>query len=305
MGVWLNSSTDAGTRDIFIRTDVASAVWFDASVDRIADGLSLLGDQSTKDVRRGRAVGLIAQPQQTLDLYATVADLIRRPEPDSEQVAPAPIARREVDARPPVTLYVHVTDDAVLRNAGVARVEGVGPVLVDSVRRWLGNCAVTVKPVIDLNGQVPVDAYEIPDRLREATHLRSPTDVFPYGNPVTRRADLDHTIPWRPPDEGGPPGQTRLDNLGPMTRQHHRIKTHSKWKVLQPFDGVFVWRSPTGRHYLVDSTGTRPARPPARWNPAEPVRSTRVPTASVVSTTSTAAAAPRPGGPAQQPPLDG
>ena len=146
-----------GNRDIFIRTDVASAVWFDASVDRIADGLSLLGDQSTKDVRRGRAVGVIAQPQQTLDLYATVADLVRS-EPDSGPVAPAPVARREVDARPPVTLYVHVTDDAVLRNAGVAGVEGVGPVLVDSVRRWLGSCQVTVKPVIDLNGQVPVDA---------------------------------------------------------------------------------------------------------------------------------------------------
>ena len=252
MGVW-DSSTDAGTRDIVIRTDAASAVWFDASVDRIADGLSLLGDTTPKQVRRGRAVGVIAQPQQTLDLYATVADLVRSDDHDSGQVAP----RARVDSRPPATLYVHLTDDAVRTGTGVARVEGVGPVLVDQVRRWLGSCQVTVKPVIDLNGQVPVDAYEIPDRLREAAHLRSPADVFPYGVTTSRRQDLDHTVPWRPPDDGGPPGQTRLDNLGPMTRQHHRIKTHSKWKVLQPFDGVFVWRSPTGRYFLVDSTGTR------------------------------------------------
>jgi hypothetical protein len=44
-----------------------------------------------------------------------------------------------------------------------------------------------------------------------------------------------------------------------MTGFHHRIKTHSRWRVRQPFPGVYTWRSPTGRHYLIDHTGTRPA----------------------------------------------
>ncbi len=67
-----------------------------------------------------------------------------------------------------------------------------------------------------------------------------------------------HTIPYVRPDGGGPPGQTALHNLGLMTRRSHRIKTHSRWQVRQVFNGVFVWRSPSGRLYLVNNTGTHP-----------------------------------------------
>lgn len=159
-----------------------------------------------------------------------------------------------VDVRPQATLYVHVSHDAFTRDeGGVARFEGVGPITIDQARNWLGHCHVTVKPVIDLANQIPVDAYEIPDRLCEAVHLRSPVDVFPYATNTSRRREIDHTIPYldpndgRPPgqpndhpadqangdqpdqDDNGPPGQTRLDNLGPMIRFHHRTKTHSRW----------------------------------------------------------------------------
>ncbi|HEY7043384.1 MAG TPA: hypothetical protein VH419_06930, partial [Nocardioidaceae bacterium] len=96
-------------------------------------------------------------------------------------------------------------------------------------------------------------------RIRDAVHLRSPVDCFPYATNTSRRMDLDHTVAYVDPGDGGPPGQTRPDNLGPMVRFHHRIKTHSSWQVWQPTSGVFVWRSPHGRYYLVDHTGTRPA----------------------------------------------
>ncbi len=122
-----------------------------------------------------------------------------------------------------------------------------------------GHSNVVVKPVIDLNQQTPVDAYEIPDRIREAVHLRTPIDCFPYAASSRRTGDLDHTVPYVSPDTGGPPGQTSVDNLGPMTRSHHRIKTHGHWQVAQPFNGVSVWRTPHGRHYLVDHTGTEQA----------------------------------------------
>ncbi len=113
--------------------------------------------------------------------------------------------------------------------------------------------------MIDLAHQTPVDAYEVPDRLRDAAYLRSPVDVFPYATSTSRTRDIDHTVPYRPPDEGGPPGQTGLANLGPMVRFHHRIRTHGRWQVVQPFNGVFIWRSPHGRIFLVDHTGTNPA----------------------------------------------
>ena len=147
-----------------------------------------------------------------------------------------------------------------MSNTGVARVEGAGPVTVDQIRRWLGHTRVTVTPVIELANQTPVDAYEVPDRLREAVHLITPTDCFPYATNTSRHQDIDHTTPYNAGQiKGtGPPGQTRIGNLAPLTRLHHRIKTHSGWDVKQPFPGIHLWRSPHDRYYLVDNTGTRP-----------------------------------------------
>jgi hypothetical protein len=46
-----------------------------------------------------------------------------------------------------------------------------------------------------------------------------------------------------------------------MTTTHHRIKTHGRWQVQQPFPGIYVWRDPHGAYYLVDHTGTRRINP--------------------------------------------
>ncbi len=86
--------------------------------------------------------------------------------------------------------------------------------------------------------------------------------------PPARTGDIDHTIPFVKPDTGGPPGQTGLGKLGPITRFHHRVKTHGDWQVAQPFTGVFVWRTPTGRYLLVDHTGTHQALPAPQALPA-------------------------------------
>jgi hypothetical protein len=71
-----------------------------------------------------------------------------------------------------------------------------------------------VKPVLDIAGLAPVDAYEIRDRYREAVQPTSPADIFPFASSTRRTGDLDHTLRYVPPDEGGPPGQTRIGNLG-------------------------------------------------------------------------------------------
>lgn len=286
-GVWLGQANDHGIKDIYIRTEAPAAIWFDASIDRIADDLARLGDEATKDVRRARAVGVLAQPQRALDLFARAEAGVGSPngaEPpagtadDAEMTGAtaramgvpeaATAVRTQIDPRPPVTLYVHLSADSLSRAAdgdaggaaagtgGVARVEGIGAVTGQQVKAWLGGCDVTVKPVIDLAGQVPVDGYEVPDRLREAVRLRTPVDAFPYGSNLNRSMDFDHTEPHVDPADGGPPGQTRADNLAPMTRRHHRIKTHGRWQVRQPFDGVFIWRSPHNRYFVVDHGGT-------------------------------------------------
>ncbi len=270
LGVWLDQSSEVGTKKIVIQAEAVDAIWFDASVDRAADGLGLLGDARSKDARRASAVGILARPQTALDLFdqvtqATSSQTDPTGKTDStepgEPVESSVRTRRQVDTRPDVTLYVHLTDQALVTGTGVARVEQVGPITLDRVRSWLGHANVTVKPVIDLNDQVPVDAYEIPDRIREAVHLTIPVDCFPHATSTRRTGDIDHTIAFVKPDDGGPPGQTGLGKLGPITRFHHRVKTHGDWHVAQPFTGVFVWRTPHGRYLLVDHTGTHQALP--------------------------------------------
>jgi hypothetical protein len=94
--------------------------------------------------------------------------------------------------------------------------------------------------------------------LREQLLLRYPADVFPYAAAATGVLDIDHTIPYLHPDDAGPPGQTRIGNLGPHTRYHHRIKTFSGWQVRQPQPGTWLWRTPHKRIYLINATGTHP-----------------------------------------------
>ena len=94
--------------------------------------------------------------------------------------------------------------------------------------------------------------------MRDAVRLRNLADVFPYGSCTTATMDLDHTVPWRPVDRGGPPGQTRPGNLGPLTRFHHRVVTHGRWQRRQPDPGTYLFKTPTGRVYVVTNQGTLP-----------------------------------------------
>ena len=75
-------------------------------------------------------------------------------------------------------------------------------VTADQVRTWCANpdTQVVVKPVIDLNDHHGVEGYEIPDRLREQTSLRTGSCVFPWCTRPARTADCDHVIAY---DQGG------------------------------------------------------------------------------------------------------
>ncbi|MFY9916206.1 MAG: DUF222 domain-containing protein, partial [Nocardioidaceae bacterium] len=206
LGVWVKDqqSSEAGTGEIFIRTEAPDALRFNASIGGLATGLSTLGDTRPVNVRRAAAVGILANPQHALNLFADIHAATGQTDPGdpgdpTESVETSGPTLRPVKTGPDVTLYVHLTDQALQSGTGVARVEQVGPVTVDRVRSWLGHANVTVKPVIDLNHQVPVDAYEIPDRIREAVHLTIPVDCFPYATSTRRTGDIDHTIAFVKP----------------------------------------------------------------------------------------------------------
>jgi len=155
-----------------------------------------------------------------------------------------------------VTLYLHLHESAIATGAGVGRAEGLGPVTIGQIKDWLARSDITVKPVIDLDDRASVDAYEVPDRTRETVLLRNPCCPFPWCTNLTRNKDIDHIEAYQPPDQGGPPGQTAAHKLGGPCRRHHRLKTHGGWTYTMPEPGIYLWRSPHGRHYLVDHTGT-------------------------------------------------
>ncbi|SDS74951.1 hypothetical protein SAMN04488570_2600 [Nocardioides scoriae] len=277
-GVWLRTGASPATTDVLMTMDTPDAIAFDDTLSDLATQLGRLGDRDTLDIRRARAAGLLASPQQALDLLAgetTDLDHVR-------------------GALGSVELVVHVTpadlapaDDT---GAGAATVERLGAVttevLADWVRRTTGRTGtIRIRPVLTiptsdaaaasagsvagLTAHREVDAHDPPSWMREAAVLRDATCVFPGCRRDSRRADLDHIEPWVAPDDGGPPGQTRLSNLAPLCRTHHRAKTHTDWSYERRPDGSYRWTSPTGHTH---ETRPHPRRPPDR-SPASTVPS--------------------------------
>ncbi|WP_234439754.1 HNH endonuclease signature motif containing protein [Streptomyces bicolor] len=74
--------------------------------------------------------------------------------------------------------------------------------------------------------------------------------AFPSCRMPAHRCDLDHVRPFnhRDPERGGP---TVPDNLQPLCRRHHRLKTHHPgWKVTRDaHTGTSTWTAPTGHTY--------------------------------------------------------
>lgn len=157
---------------------------------------------------------------------------------------------------PPSVLYVHIAESAVHGDSGVARVEGIGAQLGETVRRWLGTgTRLHVVPVIDSESVSAVDRYEVPAWMKEALLARNPRSVFPFSSRVSRLMEFDHTIAYLPPP-CGPPGQTGPHNLGPLANGEHRVKTFGAVRVRQVEPGTFVWHTETGRVIVTNPAGT-------------------------------------------------
>ncbi len=221
-----------GMATFTIKADILTIAGIDAAITALAEKLKdQLPDADSND-RRVAAAALLLNPAAHQDL--------------DEEIGPVKVR---------ATVYLHLYADSP-----IARLEGHGPVTLGRIVQLLGDAGANVRvtPVIDLPGTAAVDAYEIPARLREAVHLIHPADVFPFAANTSRRMDLDHAVPHA---EGG---ATSIDNLAPLTRTHHRIKTHAGWEARHPFPGIVIWRDPHGAHYLIDPTGTRRITPTTR-----------------------------------------
>ena len=64
--VRLGRSSEHGLKLIIARATAGDAIWFKATIDRIADILAQQGDTDPVEVRRSKAIGILAQPAQAL-----------------------------------------------------------------------------------------------------------------------------------------------------------------------------------------------------------------------------------------------
>ncbi|HET9420985.1 MAG TPA: hypothetical protein VFO49_07600 [Nocardioides sp.] len=234
--VGLSRIDSEGLQSVIARVTAGEAADVDAFLDRVAHALSSRPEHTglSRDELRAEAFGWLARPDDLLALLAGAPE-------------PRRFRRRAV-------LYVHLHEAALDAGAGVARVEGLGPHTLAQVARLVGHRRVTVKPVIDLAHRVSVNAYEFPEWIKERIRLIHPGDAFPHASRLSRRVDIDH--PW-PYDVDGPPGQTNSHDGQPLSRTGHRAKTHLGYRCTRLPTGETLWRTPHGRHRIVDHLGTR------------------------------------------------
>ena len=72
--VRLGRNSEHGLKLIIARAAAGDAIWFKATIDRIADILAKQGDTDPIEVRRSKAIGILAQPAQALQLLCQHQD---------------------------------------------------------------------------------------------------------------------------------------------------------------------------------------------------------------------------------------
>lgn len=170
----------------------------------------------------------------------------------------APVQRtvvRVAPTRPVVRVTVPATallgtDDAP------GDLDGFGAVTADQAARIATDATwqrLVTDPATGVLTDYSTTSYRPGTVLRQAVVARDQTCTFPHCERSADRSDLDHIVPFdhgldgaaRPP---GTRGQTRADNLHPLCRRHHLLKTHGGWDVVRdPDSGVTTWIAPAGR----------------------------------------------------------
>ena len=196
-----------GLRTVIARIEAGPAEFIDDLLDQVAEALDQRRDlvaplpaDAGRDELRAEAFGWLAHPDQVIELLEATTPATTTPE-----------TTRRRARRPRAVVHLHL-HEAALHRWGVARVEELGPLLPEQVRRLLAHARVDLKPVIDLAETIRVNANEHPESVKERIHLRTIGEVFPHASRVSRSVDIDHPIEH---DRDGPDGQTGDHNAAP------------------------------------------------------------------------------------------
>lgn len=256
----------AGIAHVYATMDLLDARDLKAAIET---GAAALGTDDPLGVRQAWALGDLARASQYFPAHPLQAP---------SNTADRPRWSGTGTATTDVKVYLHLTPDALvggeLSDCTPIRVEGrgipVGTVLTArTVQEWftrpgtgLGH-KIKIRPVLDLDDHIHVDAYEVPERIKEQAAVRDGGCVFPWCTRKPWFTDCDHIIPWKADGSGGP---TCSCNTAPLCRRHHRAKTHADnhmgskytwWNYESLGDGKYLWHGPKGTVLLRTNTGVR------------------------------------------------
>ncbi|WP_238423003.1 HNH endonuclease signature motif containing protein [Gordonia sp. 'Campus'] len=271
---------------------VADAAEFDARLSAMAAAVHP-GDPRTVGQRRADALNALARSEAVLAcrcdecVTATIDDTVAQGDdattgPGTEQPAESTPADSDttVDTQNPeaprATFHIVVNLSTLigLDNAP-AFLDRHGIVDAHTARTLLAEARRTyIHPTNNSRSHSPADSRYAPSRkLQALVRAGELCCVFPGCNAPVWQVDLDHTTPFdhAKPAEGGP---TTAQNLKPLCRFHHRIKTFTSWQdhtdefltawFTTPTGHMFVGNAYNGRDLFNRLDPYRPADHPAR-----------------------------------------
>jgi hypothetical protein len=144
-----------------------------------------------------------------------------------------------------------------------AELAGYGPIPAPVARalaadaEWTAFVLDAVQGHLESLGSV---RYRPSQALRDLVVARDRTCRHPGCAWPAEGCDIDHGIPR---DQGG---CTDRVNCGALCRRHHRLKTHTDWRIRRDADGTVTWRSAAGLTHRVPLPDyrwiTQPPDPP-------------------------------------------
>ncbi|WAL40432.1 hypothetical protein BRM1_00700 [Brevibacterium sp. BRM-1] len=139
-----------------------------------------------------------------------------------------------------------------------ARLDGDSPLSAAEARR-IASCAPSMRRILTdpITGRVAeavARSYPIPMSLRTTLIQEWVWCTVPGCSRMARSCDMDHVAPFdhENPVRGGP---TQLDNLHPLCRRHHRLKTEGALGVERRGDS-FVWTFPSAAAAVLRPPGS-------------------------------------------------
>lgn len=149
----------------------------------------------------------------------------------------------------PVTVGVVVELPTLLGlRDGPAELLGYGPIPADLARRLAKDVPwrrMVTEPVTGHLLDLGRTTYTPSQELSEFVLARTPHCVFPGCHAPAHINEIDHSRAW---SQGG---ETSSDNLRPLSKHHHVVKTHHGWAYVVNADGSVTWTSPSGHIYTV------------------------------------------------------